>query len=245
MLPQSVKYICLQSWSPLRKEMSSASEMVSAMLFGETCEVLEFSNDWMKVRCDFDGYEGWVPTYYLDLYEGQQWHKVLGAQSAVLTKDTFRIHLSAGSYIPEGDVLTLRGEEWKLTVRDSVVPSEPWQLALGFLHVPYLWGGRSDCGLDCSGLTQIIFKIKGLKIPRDASQQFEIGTEIAFGDHKPNDLAFFANENGKITHVGILSPRGIIHASGRVRKDQFTEAGIADWTTGKITHKLAGIKRMY
>jgi cell wall-associated NlpC family hydrolase len=138
----------------------------------------------------------------------------------------------------------IRGEKWQLTTRETQVPTEPWQLAQGFLHVPYLWGGRSDCGLDCSGLTQVIFKIKGIKIPRDAAEQALLGNNIEFGKQLPSDLAFFHNAEGKITHVGIVTKTGFIHASGRVREDDLTADGIICRDNGKQSHSLSFIKRL-
>jgi hypothetical protein len=220
--------------------------MVSSLLFGETCAVLESQEDWLRVRCDFDAYEGWIPDNYLEDAgpDMQGWNKVLAAQSAVLMRDSYRIHLSAGSNIPDSDEIIIRNEPWRLTIRDPNIALEPWQIAKGFLQVPYLWGGRSDCGMDCSGLVQVVFKIKGQALPRDSSEQAKTGKDISFGDHLPNDLAFFENANGKITHVGVVSKSGFIHASGRVREDDLIAEGIVCRDNGKLTHKLTSIKRL-
>jgi len=116
---------------------------------------------------------------------------------------------------------------------------------LQFLNAPYLWGGRSIFGLDCSGLTQVYARLLGFSLPRDAYQQAELGETIAFENQHYGDLAFFTNHLGKITHVGvIINQNQIIHASGMVRQDLLTSEGIVNTNTQKLTHTLAHIKRM-
>ena len=126
-------------------------------------------------------------------------------------------------------------------MRESIVED-----ALGFLNAPYLWGGRSFFGIDCSGFTQIIYKINGIKLPRDAYQQVECGEALDFVEEaKGGDLAFFENENGDIIHVGImLDDQKIIHAHGKVRIDELDSIGVFNKEQNKHTHKLRIIKRI-
>jgi cell wall-associated NlpC family hydrolase len=117
--------------------------------------------------------------------------------------------------------------------------------ALEFLNVPYLWGGKSVFGIDCSGFVQLVFRLYDLNLPRDAYQQAEIGELIDSKEARQGDLAYFTNEKGKIIHVGIvLDNETIIHASGRVRIDQLTKSGIYNSDYCKETHKLHFIKRV-
>ncbi|MFM7637580.1 MAG: C40 family peptidase, partial [Crocinitomicaceae bacterium] len=119
-----------------------------------------------------------------------------------------------------------------------------FELAEKYLNTPYLWGGKATNGIDCSGLVQSVFRMKGLNLPRDAYQQEEIGIEVDFNDLRNDDVAFFSNKNGKIIHVGILNENSaIIHASGRVRLDTLTKEGIWNEDYGKLTHSLKNIKR--
>ena len=115
-----------------------------------------------------------------------------------------------------------------------------------YLNTPYLWGGKSTLGIDCSGFTQQVYKLLGIKLMRDASEQAEQGVIIDFlQEVKSGDLAFFDNEDGRITHVGILlDSETIIHASGRVRIDKIDTAGIMSSDTGDRTHHLRIIKRL-
>jgi gamma-D-glutamyl-L-lysine dipeptidyl-peptidase len=244
----SAKYICLQTWVPLRAEKSSASEMVSSLLFGETCTVQSADGEWLYVCCDFDNYGGWIPENYLSphITEYEAWSETLAHQGASLVCGNERIHLSAGSNIPKVRSFHFNYKTWELVLRsgDENATQSLSQIAAGFLQVPYLWGGRSDCGMDCSGLTQVVAKIAGFHLPRDAKDQAQVGEEITFKDKHPNDLAFFKNTEGKITHVGILTSAGIIHAHSRVREDGFTEKGIVNAVTGKLSHELAIIRRL-
>lgn len=240
-----MKHRCMQTWVPLRRENTSTSEMVSSLLFGETCSELKRSDDWLYVQCDYDGYEGWIPENYLEpiSLSDAPWNRILASQSAFYSDGISRIHLSAGSNLPPTDSLIINGHEFYLTIRDPRVPEHAWQLARGFAYVPYLWGGRSDCGIDCSGLTQIVAKMKGIFLPRDAWQQEQTGLAISWADRKPNDLVFF-EKNERVTHVGILSSYNtVIHASGRVREDKISEEGIFDSVKEEYSHKLVSIKR--
>jgi len=115
-----------------------------------------------------------------------------------------------------------------------------------FLNAPYLWGGRNLLGIDCSGFTQIVYKINGIPLDRDASQQALQGQTLSFiEESEAGDLAFFDDTEGNITHVGLLlEDHHIIHASGCVRIDRIDQSGIFNSETQSHTHKLRFIKKM-
>ena len=118
--------------------------------------------------------------------------------------------------------------------------------ALKYFNAPYLWGGRSPLGIDCSGFSQIIYKMIGVAIPRDATQQVHCGTALSFLEEaRPGDLAFFDNEDGQIVHVGIIwEKHKIIHASGKVRIDNVDQFGIFNVDTKRYTHQMRVMKRI-
>ncbi|MFM7813326.1 MAG: C40 family peptidase [Flavobacteriales bacterium] len=121
---------------------------------------------------------------------------------------------------------------------------------MSYLGAPYLWGGRTILGIDCSGFSQVVYRILGQSIPRDAWQQAGLGEEVSFVDEaQPGDLAFFDNAEGKIIHVGLILDRledslRIIHASGMVRIDTLDHQGIFNQETGEYSHNLRIIKRL-
>jgi hypothetical protein len=243
-----MQFICTQSWVPLRAEASSASEMVSSLLFGETCSKLQQKDDWILVSCTHDNYEGWIPENYLthltDDFKG--WSRKVNVHGAFMQNSSGRIDLSPGAIIPDTMNCELNGSTFRYSDARVFEPeiSDAAGISMLFLHTPYLWGGRSVWGIDCSGLVQVVFGLLGENLSRDASQQAGKGAPVLFEEVCNGDLAFF-EKNGKITHVGIVISNGkIIHASGKVRIDDLTKDGIRNVETGEITHKLSCIKRV-
>jgi hypothetical protein len=250
-------FACIVPVAPLRAEPSHRSEMVSQLLFGELCDVLETQTDFLKVRCHYDGYEGWCQGIQLVDYEAENYFN----STCYVEEAHATIYINNEAYtVPFGSVLEKNNDEryqigpYQIETkqfRDSAVPTEfnvdvMVELAKPFLGTAYLWGGKSIFGVDCSGFVQQLYKQFGIWLPRDAYQQAEIGEPVGFlQESKLGDLAFFDNEEGRITHVGLLlSDRRIIHASGNVRIDPIDHAGIMHSITGKRTHRLRLIKRI-
>ncbi len=251
----TVRKICLVSWVPLRKEPSSASEMVSCLLFGETCTVVSQEGEWLSVICEHDQYPGFIPEKYLAdetliLPENHVKWLNFGPVIArpVLTEEDSEnwfgsLILSPGSWVSSSGVLEIQGNEYYFHANSSLFDSR--KFLKQFINTPYLWGGRSIFGMDCSGLTQLYAAAQGIPIPRDAYQQIEMGHSIDFLDRQEGDFAFFQNKTGKITHVGIVLNGGqIIHASNQVRVDKLSKIGITHSNTQELTHELVEIRRI-
>lgn len=255
--------------APMRAEASHRSEMVSQLLFGELCEWLDETGDFVKVKCRYDGYEGWVQRSQLAAIETGS-HDVTvvtsGNENEGVWVDGFSVALSPGSEfyfkaVKKGSVdysqLLLEGHDirypqWQaLPPLEGVIESDKTAIVLSlanhFLGTPYLWGGKSRWGIDCSGFVQMVFKMAEMFMPRDAWQQAEGGDVVGFlQEAKQGDLAFFDNAEGRITHVGILrNDHEIIHASGVVRIDPIDNYGIVNKQSGKRTHNLRIIKRFF
>ena len=234
------KGICNVSVAPLRAESSHQSEMVSQLLYGEKVEIIEENGSFSKIKMDFDGYEGWVDAKQISKIseEGfaQKTSQILTEDFKFFNFNEGKIFLSLGSEIPSDKEKSLL-EATHQSVSET---------ALRFLNVPYLWSGRSFFGIDCSGFTQIVFKVHGIQLPRDAYQQAELGNVLDFVEEsEPGDLAFFENQEGKISHVGImLEDQKIIHAYGKVRIDLLDSTGIFNKDLAKHTHKLRFVKRI-
>lgn len=252
--------ICPLSIIPLRLEPSHRSEQVSQLLFGETFTVIEHQHDWLKIRLSFDDYEGWIQRsqgYELSLVEYNELQKTRTYISydlvQILINHQSITSILLGSHLPwyrSGNCRignTNYNFEGNARQADTLATGKLIvENAYMYLNAPYLWGGRSPFGIDCSGLTQMAYKLCGIQLKRDAWMQAEMGQPVHLLDEtQPGDLAFFDNEEGKIIHVGILTSKNrIIHASGQVRIDSIDHHGIFNTDLRKYTHNLRLIKRI-
>lgn len=241
---------------PMRKEAAHRSEMVSQLLFGEVGEVVEVSGDFIYVRTIYDAYEGWCQKSQLVEIEGlpslNNKYLSKGWSSEILI-DQQPMRISMGTpldFLTNGQSklgayeIEYNGECWEVEQATFTADQIKW-VSEQFLNTAYLWGGRSVFGIDCSGFAQQVYRHFGIKLPRDAYQQAELGEAVGFlQETQCGDLAFFDNPEGKITHVGILlSPSQIIHASAVVRIDAIDNMGIVNSKTGQRTHQLRTIRR--
>ncbi|MGB1017443.1 MAG: NlpC/P60 family protein [Chitinophagales bacterium] len=243
---------CNVSISPLRKENKDSSEMISQLLFGETCEIIHKKKNWCFVKCSHDNYEGWLDEKQITELKSDLniKHTAFELVHNYVLKEN-HIPILIGSSLPNYDGLNFKIENKKYLFQGLSLENNEAnfdnirKIALKYLHAPYLWGGRSPFGIDCSGLTQIVYKFLNKNLPRDAYQQAEIGDTIGFlEESKIGDLAYFGDLE-KITHVGIIIGKNqIIHASGKVRIDTLDHLGIYNNETSKYTHKLRIIKRI-
>lgn len=249
--------ICELANIPLRFEANDRSEIVSQVLFGECFEILETTKSWLRIKLHDDQYEGWIDSKQARIIIEEQYLKITQAPIVlnndfveyITTRDNMLIAIPLGSSIsfldfPEVNTANYIFEGLK---SQGIYPKHRLiETAFLYLNAPYLWGGKTPFGIDCSGFTQMVYKINGYSILRDASQQSTLGEALSFiEESEPGDLAFFDNEDGKIIHVGIImNDNYIIHASGKVRIDRLDHLGIFNAETNRHTHKLRVIKRI-
>ncbi|MBL1233630.1 MAG: C40 family peptidase [Vicingaceae bacterium] len=258
-----MKYgICSLSVVPGRAEPSDKSEMVTQLLFGEVFSIYEEKRKgWKKIKTAYDNYECWIDEKQVTEIFEEAYEAINEAEpivsgdllSIVKNKNTNQLTpIVIGSTLPNFKDKNIHFSDLNFEFDgNEILPSAPKKELIAdhvllFLNAPYLWGGRSPFGIDCSGFTQIIYKSIGFKLPRDAYQQAKIGQTLSFiEESESGDLAFFDNEEGKIIHVGImLSDNKIIHASGKVRIDSIDHQGIFNAETNRYSHKLRIIKRI-
>ncbi len=242
--------------APLRIAASDTSEMVTQLLFGESLEILEQQNQWIRVRCTHDQYEGWMDSkqaFCCDLKTQDYWRKIaqhrLLEHNIVFNTELGQHVLYRGSLLPSDFLNGFTLGSTSYHPQDKNIPlnrnSSVIEVAQSYLNTPYLWGGRSVTGIDCSGFTQLVFAFLGKVVPRDASQQIKTGTLVNFLDAQAGDLAFFQNDSGKIIHVGILTGQGtILHAHGLVTEDFIKADGIYKKYDFTKSHELHSIKRL-
>ena len=247
--------ICNLGNVPLRSEPNDRAEIVSFVVFGEHFKINQFKEKWIEITTFHDNYEGWICS--------KQYKEITYEDYDNLSVNEFPINASKNakvidlnsneSYgIPIGSILpyyhkkNLKIRATKFTTNVSIASKDFNDLekyALSLLNTPYLWGGRSNYGIDCSGFSQLIFRLCGISLPRDARDQAKEGFSVDFERSQKGDLAFFHNNKGVINHVGIiLDNYKIIHSSGKVRIDSFKNDGIYS-EKGIISHHLNSIKR--
>lgn len=256
-----IRHICRVSIAPLRKEPSDRSEIVSQLLFGDRVTVLEKAEKWCRVITFHDQYEGWMDYKQLEKISETDFADERGfvylspvqLNNTLIAPNGARIYLSPGSILPffQENICLLGDKKYEVMfmpiLPQAAIPETVEQTAKFFENAPYLWGGRSLFGIDCSGFVQTVYRLHGFQLKRDASQQAEDGELVDFlSGAKLGDLAFFDNDEGKITHVGMmLGNDRIIHAAGMVRIDPIDGQGIYNAELGKYTHKLRIIKRFF
>jgi hypothetical protein len=249
---------------PIRSEASDKAELVNQGLFGEAFEILETTNDkkWLRIKLHHDKYEGWIDHKQCKLIDKSYFEQYSQYPHPYSYQGISIVSNGSGSFpIIAGSTLPFLNEEHHIFIGDEIFEfqtpidhQEPEiksnfdhiaEYALSYLHAPYLWGGRTYFGIDCSGFVQQVFKKINIMLPRDAREQIEIGLDIEHENIQSGDLAFFANKENKIVHVGILlNSQEIIHASGEVRIDEIKSEGIWNQQRQELTHLLHSFKRI-
>lgn len=205
--------------TPMRGDPDPKAPATSELLLGEAFDVYDIQADWAFGRTVHDGYTGWLPLTALDepAEEPAPVHVITARAAPVFTRPDIKApvetHLPHGARIhgvPAGKFIALAsgGHVHTRHVAALATPS-PLGVARLFEHAPYVWGGRTPAGVDCSGLVQAALAACGFPCPRDSDLQREaLGTPVALADARADDLAFFPG------HVGILSSKAtLFHAN--------------------------------
>lgn len=240
--------------APVRLDHNDRSEMTTELIFGDHFEIKDQWQQWYKIKITADNYEGWVDQKQIKLITDEE------SASYTQDKDFFLSDLvgyvsdsqqaltalSSGANLKAVPYLGLFYDDHIVYNTKKCNRAELIETALNYLNAPYLWGGKTPFGIDCSGLTQMVYRICGYNLYRDASQQVTQGETLSFiEESQPGDLAFFDNVEGDIIHVGILmGDHYILHAHGKVRIDRIDHTGIFNHDTKKYSHKLRIIKRI-
>lgn len=243
--------ICNLGIVPLRAEPCHTSEMVSQILYGEMYQILEERKHWSRIRTSFDAFEAWIDNTQVEKLSNEDYLR-LNSEESALSADLIEYVTTKNQLmpIPMGSVLNCveffshkhnghktSGQRPKKNLLET---------AFLYLNAPFLWGGKTPFGIDAGGFTQMVYKLNGLRLSRNAVGQASQGESLSFiEESEPGDLAFFDDADGKINHVGIMmSDNFIIHADGKVRLDRIDHSGIYNTNLRRHTHQLRVIKKI-
>ncbi len=244
--------ICNLSIVPVRVQPEDATEMCTQLLYGEHFKILEERGKWSRIRIASDSFEGWIDNrQYLKIAETAFYKlrdsKPFYAADLIDYLTDEKCNLTA---ITLGAVLNyaphLRHSHKGAVISGIKNKSNLIPMALLYLNAPFMWGGKTPFGIDCSGFTQMVYMLNGYSLHRNSAQQATQGEALSFiEESEPGDLAFFDNAEGVITHVGLMMEDNyIIHVHGKVRIDRIDHSGIFNTDLKRHTHQLRVIKKI-
>ncbi|QBA63806.1 C40 family peptidase [Muriicola soli] len=245
--------LCALSIIPVRASADQASEQVSQLLYGDLYKITDHRKEWYKIRITFDGTEGWILKNQINPLSKEEYKAHRGIKDPAHASDLISfVSVNTNELIPVllGSVIehseTFNHQYEGASVSGNQEKTQLIETALQYLNAPCQWGGKTPFGIDCSGFTQMVYKINGRKLPRNAHEQAKEGEVLSFVEEStPGDLAFFDDQEGVIKHVGIIMNNNhIIHAFGKVRIDRLDQTGIYDPELGAYTHRLRVIKKI-
>jgi hypothetical protein len=255
-----MKAICLASIVPLRAEPADESEIMTQLLFGDTFEILKTKNQWNYIRSTYDQYEGWIDEKVILKLDEQEFNHAQKQPVYYTAEIVNQVNLEkSGTFLlPMGSILPgynpqegsfFMGKEKGFFDGEVITgkhsKEKVLEYAFTYMNAPYLWGGKTHFGLDCSGLTQMTYKMCGHDLLRNAKDQATQGESISLQEAEAGDLAFFTNDKGKIIHVGFLLGDGrIFHSHGNAHIDPIDEKGIWSLKFKRYSHRLSDVRRI-